>query len=1049
METTKRKPGRLGQVKKETTTPNTKQGFLYNEMTAFFPIGSIFKTNYGAGNTFELTTITGPCTCAHYLDTINMMGEDLPPTPPHFHFTAYDSRDNGKKRRTDDSSFGHYGLVAGKLIVNSKPQTGFDKSKAPDEIIIVSRPGEKAADTTTPAGAEQTTYLPGEYECIESYKSKIGFAHDKGDVMRLDEHLLSLMDKPTLATKWKYKGPLAKGGRNGTVNFNEAVIIKESETSTVPAVQQVSTTTVDDTTFHFRWEEGKDEDYTCPDPEQKTIYRKADNTEFFTVHCAYFKGTKDIKEGWYPGYTWKFKKKEEIRYPRAYDFGEVEPTHHVAIIHACGLLLVNLPAAQRKTFEQLIVAYKEGYENQYDLKPYLGGPFDLQSNKAVSKVLTELQKPIVSKPATPVVWDTVFKTKETSGKITEFNAIIEIGHDGPNNTFAYQFNYHFAPGKDGGGGEGDASSSAFEFNDRCRAIQASCNAFCDSIQQKFPKKNTIAVRLAVRELELLNKPACDIEKVITDPSGYVWSKPYGYQEICKNPSSYIIYISTEERIQIDLGKINGEWFYGLRAMWDVPNAVGETSEVRQSMLSFTSSVRAVEGALESLDIYLENFSISAIDAVTRFIESDVWGTEPTPAPETLPDVTVIPIANDELIVISRKSDIVQPEPTTEPGQIIPGTYKCTKSFRVIESNKLFNENDEIFVMESWADQSLCFCEAPNDHARFHMNENDIKGYFKLKIPIKPSSPAQPSMPLPTLSNSLTWEDISLPAHFANDEEPLTPLTGTEFLEEETEVNTDDVSLSPLRGLGAESYPGNKHSAGVYQRLINQLPVHDVFVSGFLGKCAVMSHKHPAMVNYGIDPNLEGLKTYWDSLQRSDIQLFRDSFFEWIKKFTFSKATKERWLIYLDPTYLLSTRSSGKIYYDHEMTDEQHADLIKWAIETTAMSNVMIAISHYPCKEYDGLLKHGFRKMTYRVATHNGPVDECLYMNYPEPDELHDYQFFGDDKIKRQAYKRKETGYIEKFQSMPVKERKGILRKLAVQFNVSTPPFFTNENKIAL
>ncbi len=124
-----------------------------------------------------------------------------------------------------------------------------------------------------------------------------------------------------------------------------------------------------------------------------------------------------------------------------------------------------------------------------------------------------------------------------------------------------------------------------------------------------------------------------------------------------------------------------------------------------------------------------------------------------------------------------------------------------------------------------------------------------------------------------------------------------------------------------------------------------------------------------------------------------------------------------------------------------MTDEQHADLIKWAIETTQMSNVMIAISHYPCKEYDGLQNHGFRKMTYRVATHNGPVDECLYMNYPEPDELHDYQFFGDDKIKRQAYKRKETGYIEKFQSMPVKERKGILRKLAAQFNVSTPPIF--------
>jgi len=59
---------------------------------------------------------------------------------------------------------------------------------------------------------------------------------------------------------------------------------------------------------------------------------------------------------------------------------------------------------------------------------------------------------------------------------------------------------------------------------------------------------------------------------------------------------------------------------------------------------------------------------------------------------------------------------------------------------------------------------------------------------------------------------------------------------------------------------------------------------------------------------------------------------------------------------------------------------------------------------------------------------------------PRARRLHDYQFFGENKITRQAFKRKVTGYIEKFNSPAAQERAGILRALQSQFNISTPPF---------
>ena len=54
------------------------------------------------------------------------------------------------------------------------------------------------------------------------------------------------------------------------------------------------------------------------------------------------------------------------------------------------------------------------------------------------------------------------------------------------------------------------------------------------------------------------------------------------------------------------------------------------------------------------------------------------------------------------------------------------------------------------------------------------------------------------------------------------------------------------------------WPGGKDGAGVAQRLINQIPPHDVFVSAFLGDCAVMRRLKPASLSIGIDLDRENI-----------------------------------------------------------------------------------------------------------------------------------------------------------------------------------------------
>ena len=57
------------------------------------------------------------------------------------------------------------------------------------------------------------------------------------------------------------------------------------------------------------------------------------------------------------------------------------------------------------------------------------------------------------------------------------------------------------------------------------------------------------------------------------------------------------------------------------------------------------------------------------------------------------------------------------------------------------------------------------------------------------------------------------------------------------------------------------YPGGKSGPGVYHRLINLMPPHQVYCEPFLGVGAVMRLKLPAEYNIGVDLDREVIERW--------------------------------------------------------------------------------------------------------------------------------------------------------------------------------------------
>lgn len=97
-----------------------------------------------------------------------------------------------------------------------------------------------------------------------------------------------------------------------------------------------------------------------------------------------------------------------------------------------------------------------------------------------------------------------------------------------------------------------------------------------------------------------------------------------------------------------------------------------------------------------------------------------------------------------------------------------------------------------------------------------------------------------------------------------------------------------------------------------------------------------------------------------------------------------KEDGKRTLFYLDAPYVHSSRkTTGE--YKHEMTDEQHRELIATLLKIEGRA--MVSMYHHEI--YDVLhLKYGWRLVEFDIANHSSSAKskerktECLWMNYP-------------------------------------------------------------------
>jgi hypothetical protein len=86
---------------------------------------------------------------------------------------------------------------------------------------------------------------------------------------------------------------------------------------------------------------------------------------------------------------------------------------------------------------------------------------------------------------------------------------------------------------------------------------------------------------------------------------------------------------------------------------------------------------------------------------------------------------------------------------------------------------------------------------------------------------------------------------------------------------------------------------------------------------------------------------------------------------------------------------------------------------------------MVMISGYKSLLYIESLRDWYQH-SFQVKTHHGTAIEWIWMNYPPPDELHDYRYLGDNFRERERIKRKTTRWLERLEKMPVLERQALL-----------------------
>lgn len=218
----------------------------------------------------------------------------------------------------------------------------------------------------------------------------------------------------------------------------------------------------------------------------------------------------------------------------------------------------------------------------------------------------------------------------------------------------------------------------------------------------------------------------------------------------------------------------------------------------------------------------------------------------------------------------------------------------------------------------------------------------------------------------------------------------------------------------------DNYTGHKNIDGVYQKIINQIPPHSYYLELFAGSGAICEKLDPLSNAFLNDISPEVVALLKQKFPNATV--YCKDIFD-LLSYNLDVLQNPKSFVFLDPTYLHETRSDKNLYH-HELSDSDHVQLL--SILNTKKCNIMIV--HPKCELYDSML-YNWRKIEVKIRYNRKTSIEVLYMNYPEPEELHTYKFLGEDCWDRQRIKRKGDQLVKKLSDLPVLERKYVLERL--------------------
>lgn len=244
------------------------------------------------------------------------------------------------------------------------------------------------------------------------------------------------------------------------------------------------------------------------------------------------------------------------------------------------------------------------------------------------------------------------------------------------------------------------------------------------------------------------------------------------------------------------------------------------------------------------------------------------------------------------------------------------------------------------------------------------------------------------------------------------------------------------------------YHGGKNGSGVFQRLVGMMPPHVCYIEAFLGSGAILRRKRPATNSIGLELDRNAIWEIKDHLPGEAFEPWAINA-EWrsaaddmpgnggtsigfyqpgtskmnLEILNVDAFDPAETILYVDPPYPKAVRSSQDRRYKFELMEQlEHGELCDLLLAIPC--NVML--SGYDNDLYNDKLK-GWRKETINTSNRAGSrVIETVWLNFPPPVELHDYQFAGDNFRDRWRIEKRRRNWLGQLRTMSASDRGALI-----------------------